>query len=269
MTDTVKFRQLLEYLDQAEKLVGEFKGGYSDHFFSSEEFHLSLKDSIQRLRNGEIDELNKLFLWFAPTYDWDDFTRSDGLDLGNTIFELLSNIIKSTKSKDIITLIKDYQQSIEGVMAAFKKKFNRTDLLRAYRSDKIFPRIGKLTEFGIKTYVFHGIGLAITFDDDKTVDFDFAFLPEQRHDGFDVWRLNEFVKSRPLTYNVYLDESKLKKDFEELIKSGLIVNPKLNHSTHLYFFTDSIKKENKRIPVNDIVESTKRRSWFQRIFDKL
>ena len=86
----------------------------------------------------------------------------------------------------VIDLITDYQENVERVMEAFKIEFNRTDLLTACRSDKIYPKIGTLKKYNIKHYAFHGIGLAVDFDDNTSVDFDFAFLPEQRHDGFDL-----------------------------------------------------------------------------------
>lgn len=270
MTNNLEFKRLLELLDEAEKLAGQFTGGYSDHFFSAEEFHKGLKESITKLKKGNLDELDTLFVWFAPSYDWDDFVGSDGLNLGNEIFELLLKIVKSMKSNNIITLIKDYQQTVERVMTAFQTKFNTSDLLKAYRHDKIYPQIGELKEFGIKRYAFHGIGLAITFDDYTSVDFDFAFLPEQRHDGFDIWRLKSFADSRPGKYSKYLDKEKLENDFQELVKGGLIKNPDSNFSTTLYFFTDSLTKENRNMSENKTIGNTNsaktERSWWQRLF---
>ena len=123
-------------------------------------------------------------------------------------------------------------------MLAFKKKFNRTDLLTAYRSDKIFPQVGKLEEYGIKRYAFHGIGLHTTFLDNTTVDFDFAFFPEQRNDGFDLWRLSVFVADQPIKYKKYLDKEILKADFDNLIHEGSIIQPTISPSTTLYFLKE-------------------------------
>jgi len=245
LIDNTKYSKLLEALDIAQELVGQYKGGYSDHFLSAEEFHEALVDSISKLRAGNTNELTKLYLWFAPSYDWDDFVRGDGIDLGNKIFALLSEMTKSTKSENIISLIRDYQHSVEFVMTAFIKKFDRNDLLTAYRHDHIYPQVGEIKEFGITRYAFHGIGLRVDFDDNTSVDFDFAFIPEQRHDGFDVWRLSEFVKSRTIKYSKYLDNRELEKDFNELITRGTIFNPDVSLQTNLYFFVD-IRKTNKQ-----------------------
>ncbi|MBK9490030.1 MAG: hypothetical protein IPO07_15580, partial [Haliscomenobacter sp.] len=65
-----------------------------------------------------------------------------------------------------------------------------------------------------------------------SVDFDFAFLPEQRHDGFDLWRLGEFVSSNRQIQK-YLDKEKLEEDFNKLIERKAIVKPVINPSTSL------------------------------------
>jgi hypothetical protein len=135
----------------------------------------------------------------------------------------------------IIDLISDYQAAVEKVMFAFKAEYNRSDLLTACRSDKIIPKTGQLEKYGIVEYSFHGIGIHSTFTDNTTVDFDFAFFPEQRNDGFDLWRLSEFVNSQPGNYRQYIDKAKLEADFNELINKGIIINPPILDSTPLYF----------------------------------
>jgi hypothetical protein len=237
-----KIERLLKLLDKAEKLAGQFTGGYSNDFLSAQEFHAALADSINKLRAGDYDQLNELWLWFAPTCDWDNFILKDGVDLANEIHPLVTELRKSINVYTIIDLITDYQGNVERVMTAFKQEFNRTDLLTAYRHDKIYPQIGSLKKYHITRYAFHGIGLAVDFDDNTSVDFDFAFLPEQRHDGFDIWRLGEFVSSRPDKYKKYLDNKKLEEDFNELISINLIEKPNTIPTTSLYFFQSSLTK---------------------------
>ena len=239
MTDNSKLELLYIQLYKAEKLASQFTGGYSDHFFSAQEFHAALADSIAKLKSGETDQLNRLWLWFAPSYDWDDFTHQEGQDLANEIFSLLTDLKKTLNVYTIIDLITDYQKNVEKVMEAFKQEFSRTDLLAAYRHDKIYPQVGKLKKHHIKRYAFHGIGLAVDFDDNTSVDFDFAFLPEQRHDGFDLWRLGGFVSSHANKYKKYLDKKKLEDDFNSLIEKGIIVKPDVSPSTSLYFLSQS------------------------------
>jgi hypothetical protein len=237
-----KLNQLYPILEEAGELARQFTGGYSNHFFSAEEFHAALADSITKLKSGDIDQLNILWLWFAPASDWDDFTLNDGQDLANRIFPLLTDLKNSLHNYTIIDLIEAYQQKVESVMKAFQQEFRRTDLLKAYRQDKIYPQTGKLEKHHIKRYAFHGIGLFVDFDDDTSVDFDFAFLPEQRHDGFDLWRLGQFVSSHPNKYANYLDKKKLEDDFNKLIENGIIINPDASPSTNLYFFKAPLSK---------------------------
>ncbi len=94
MINNPNLERLYLLLDKAEELAGQFTGGYSDHFFSAQEFHKALAESIAKLKSGDTDQLNYLWLWFAPTYDWDDFIHHDGEDLANEIFPLLTNLRK-------------------------------------------------------------------------------------------------------------------------------------------------------------------------------
>lgn len=245
-----KIEGLIKLLDKAEKLAGQFSGGYSNNFLSAQEFHEALTASINKLKAGDYDQLNDLWMWFAPTCDWDDLISKDGEDLANEIFAIVKELRIALNVYSIVDLISDYQAIVERVMIAFKQEFNRTDLLTAYRHDKIYPQIGSLKKYHIKRYAFHGIGLAVDFDDNTSVDFDFAELPEQRHDGFDIWRLEKFVSSRPEKYKKYLDTKKLEEDFNKLIERNAIIKPDIKPSTTLYFFNSSLVKPK-------LVENTK------------
>ena len=90
--DETRLNRLLLLLDEAETLVGQFSGGYSNRFIGAEEFHQGLTDSIARLRAGNSSEIDTLSLYFAPTCSWDDFTGNDGMELGNEIYELLRSM---------------------------------------------------------------------------------------------------------------------------------------------------------------------------------
>jgi hypothetical protein len=95
MLNNLKLKRLFKLLDDAEQLAGQFTGGYSDHFFSAEEFHLALKESINKLKAGDTEQLNSIWLWFAPTCDWDDFIHQEGEDLANAIYPLVTELRKS------------------------------------------------------------------------------------------------------------------------------------------------------------------------------
>jgi hypothetical protein len=88
--------KLIIELDQAEKLLSQFSGGYSESFFSAEEFHSALKTHIVKLRHKDFSGLEDLYLWFLPTSDWDDFVGAAGQDLGNSISRKLKVLQKSS-----------------------------------------------------------------------------------------------------------------------------------------------------------------------------
>jgi hypothetical protein len=75
------------------------------------------------------------------------------------------------------------------------------------------------------------------------VDFDFAYFPEPRQDGFDLWRLTNFIQNQCNKYPDYNDKEKIEREFNELIQNGIIAKPKLEDSTTLYFFKNTLKTE--------------------------
>jgi hypothetical protein len=89
MTTGTDIKKLIDLLDQAEHLAGQFSGGLSGQFNSAEEFHLALSDSITKLKNGDNSQLDKLNIWFLPTSCWDDFVGTEGQELANQKSDLL------------------------------------------------------------------------------------------------------------------------------------------------------------------------------------
>ena len=90
MTTQANHKKLIDLLDRAEKLASEFQGGYSGQFLSVEEFHEALLESINKFKQGDITQLDKLHNWFLPTSCWDDFSGRAGQDLANEISNILS-----------------------------------------------------------------------------------------------------------------------------------------------------------------------------------
>ena len=95
MTKPSDYNKLIDLLDKAEKLASKFQGGYSGQFLSAEEFHQSLLDSINKFKQGDKTQLDKLHIWFLPTSCWDDFIGIEGQTLVNEISELLSTLTKA------------------------------------------------------------------------------------------------------------------------------------------------------------------------------
>jgi hypothetical protein len=87
-------KRLIKLLEKAEKIVSEYEGGYSGKYLSAQEFHKDLKYSIIDYRNGDDTKLDQFYIWFAPTCQWDDFVGSEGENLANEIFEIVSKLKK-------------------------------------------------------------------------------------------------------------------------------------------------------------------------------
>jgi hypothetical protein len=89
--------KLFELLDKAIQISENFSGGYSGDFLSAEEFHTALKISVDKFKAGDDTQLNNLYIWFAPTCQWDDFVGSNGIELGDEIFNLLCFFINEKR----------------------------------------------------------------------------------------------------------------------------------------------------------------------------
>lgn len=81
---------LIADLKKAENILSEYSGGYSGEHLSAEEFHTDLVDRIKKLENGDESVIEDLWIWFAPTCQWDDFVGD--IDLGEKIFLRLNKI---------------------------------------------------------------------------------------------------------------------------------------------------------------------------------
>lgn len=138
--------------------------------------------------------------------------------------------------KEIIELIKDYHDIVRSGVEEMQNQFNTRQLLGAWKSKSI-PKHGILKS-GTE-YDFHGVGCFLTIHS-ITINFDFG--PDDRYDGFDLWRLGCFVDEKPDLYKKYFENKNLlKDDFEFLIENHVIVEPKWFPGSNLYYFSKVIK----------------------------
>ena len=182
-------------------------------------------------------------------------------------FDELTKTISINKI-NLLDIIKDYQLSADKAVRVFKDKYKVNDILEGWHS-RVYEQTGKLIDEGLYFYAFHGIGLAAHFKD-KIVDFDFAYFPEPRHDGFDLWRLTNFIQNQRNKYPDYKDKEKMEREFKELIKNGVIAKPKLENSTTLYFFKNTLKTniidETERKTTGNSTLPKAGRTWLQKLF---
>jgi hypothetical protein len=77
---------------------------------------------------------------------------------------------------------------------------------------------------------------------------------------------HSFIKNQRNKYPHYNDETKIEKEFKNLVKEGIIMCPISKDSTTLYFFTDTLKLENKEI--NDNIIQLQNESFFKNFLMK-
>ena len=135
-------------------------------------------------------------------------------------------------------MITDFIDTVNKGIQIFREKYQIIDLLDGKRKG-LYKPTGKLRDLGIEFYAFHGCGLSLHFRN-KKVDFDFTYVPEQKHNGFDLWRLQGFAQGQPKKYNIYLKKSNLEKEFDLLLAKGIIYLPKNNNSQNQYFLTSTL-----------------------------
>ena len=86
---------LIKDLKKAAEILSEYSGGYSGEHLSAEEFHQDLVDRITKLENGDDSVLEDLWIWFAPTCQWDDFVGD--VDLGERIYQKIIKFKKASR----------------------------------------------------------------------------------------------------------------------------------------------------------------------------
>ena len=89
-TNRSKVNSLITDLKKAENILSEYYEGYSGEHLSAEEFHTDLVGRIKKLVNGDESVIEDLWIWFAPTCQWDDLVGD--IDLGERIFQQLNKI---------------------------------------------------------------------------------------------------------------------------------------------------------------------------------
>ncbi|RKZ80854.1 MAG: hypothetical protein DRR19_22985 [Candidatus Parabeggiatoa sp. nov. 1] len=136
----------------------------------------------------------------------------------------------------LIEVIEDYLYQVKCGVERFQQKFGISNVLQAYRQ-KIIPKSGWLSE-NLK-YDFHGVGCFLIYEH---YDINFDFGPNGRCDGFDEWRIYDYLSQNQEKYPYYyLNNKQIKEDFKALVRSGIIYCPRWEPSRHLYYYTTNTK----------------------------
>ncbi len=132
------------------------------------------------------------------------------------------------KTQTLEDLIAEYLAHVKKATDLLEHSFGTKNILRLWRSKKI-PQRGSVT--GDITYELHGIGCRVYLPE-ACIDFDYG--PDERVDGFDIWRLYIYACELPRRYKKYANKESLEHDFNEYLKLGKA--KKIEGSTsNLYF----------------------------------
>lgn len=132
------------------------------------------------------------------------------------------------KNKNLEYLIDDFLAQVERATNLLEGRFGKKCILRLWRENAI-PRCGEILD-GIN-YELHGVGCRVYFPE-MCIDFDYG--PNERVDGFDVWRLYIYACEVPLQHPKYIDEDALKRDFHEYVSLGKVKRV-FGSMSNLYF----------------------------------
>jgi hypothetical protein len=113
---------LIKELKEAYQLASQYEGGYSGDFLDAKDFAKALNDAIAVFESGDDSCVKNLWLWFAPTTEWDNFVGLEGMDLGNSIFKKLDLYLKEQNIDYSITLYHLEREDIKiDIVARFDK----------------------------------------------------------------------------------------------------------------------------------------------------
>lgn len=124
--------------------------------------------------------------------------------------------LKNMKNKNLECLIDDFLAEVRKATDLLERRFGKKCILPLWRAKEI-PQRGEIL-YGI-SYELHGVGCSVYFPE-ICVDFDYG--PDQRVDGFDVWRLYIYACEVPLVHPIYIDQDALERDFGEYMNAGKV-----------------------------------------------
>lgn len=133
------------------------------------------------------------------------------------------------------TVVRSFQADVQRGLALFRQHAGIDDLL-TWRSRRL-PLSGHLDPEQRHHYSFHGIGVCLQLAPELHIDWDFGH--DGRMDGFDHWRLQQFIDERPELQQI-LPVASLQAAFDAAIRDGSIVSPWRAQHDSLYYVADDL-----------------------------
>jgi len=138
--------------------------------------------------------------------------------------------------KMMLELIGDYISCATYMCSTLRDSYITNETLLRSRRINLIPKDGELSE-GI-TFSFHGTGCYFEFENGN-IDIDFG--PDDRCDGFDDYRLYEFLEqTKSGGYKELHDKYVFQGEFEKLISAGVIIKPDWELNSHLFYLRERV-----------------------------
>ncbi len=134
---------------------------------------------------------------------------------------------------ELYELIKEYISCAKYSCLLLKQLYNGDENFLRAKVLKLIPKEGFIEN---TFYSFHGSGCYFEYGTNH-IDIDFG--PDNRCDGFDLFRLKDFFSTMADKgkYSTLKDDKNFEEQFEELVKANIIYNPQSEPSPHLYYFS--------------------------------
>lgn len=147
-------------------------------------------------------------------------------------------MIISIQKQQLLHIIKQYISCAIYMCNLLKDEFQISNecLLYAYRQKKI-PKEGKLLNHHVK-FSFHGGGCYFEFES-GTIDIEFG--TDRRCDGFDSFRLHDFMLTNKIFHIQVLELCLLEQELKEMYEDGIIVQPGLYPNPNLYYLNENVE----------------------------
>lgn len=139
-------------------------------------------------------------------------------------------------NEEFKTVIRSFQADVQRGLALFRQHRGLDDI-RAWREHGL-SRNGYLDTAEQHYYFFHGIGCELQLSPEIYIDWDFGH--GGRMDGFDHWRLKQFIEERPDIQRV-LPLEKLRVAFDIAVREDSIVSPWRAQNDSLYYIPDDLQ----------------------------
>ena len=146
----------------------------------------------------------------------------------------------------LLNLIRERTNKVSLATEMIREKFGDVKIAVINRFNDRVPKRGFLDAAENVSYNFHGRGISVDFGGEE-INFDFNFTADGRaenHTGFNLWRLNEFLRGHQPKFAELTD---LSTENIQLLLAELERENRINfdEKENLYYLPDNLNEKSK------------------------